>query len=274
MLSVFNMPQQFTTEYRAKDVINAPFFDENNLKQYLDEKLKFTKSIQKTYTRKFRERHAAVKAATPDEAAATGAYLFRPHIITIFDADALPNWNHGTITFSFEFYEMNGVGTMSASKDAYRRFYMEEFKQTGLIDEFLKTLEISQKVLSKVLISLYANVSLSTDLENLSNANQTPISTSGGLPVINISQQDSKNIQNKIASTTDEEALKYLSSLPEGSENKNRFLTVNGLRKLMLDCISKINIHRDPGNGDLVNSAALAAQSLDKLIEFLVIMGR
>lgn len=273
MLSVFNMPQQFTTEYRAKDVINAPFFDEKNLKQYLDEKLKFTKSIQKTYTRKFRERHAAVKAATPDKAAATGAYLFRPHIITIFDADALPNWNHGTITFSFEFYKMNGVGTMSASKDAYRRFYLQQFKQDKLIDEFLKTLDISQKVLSKVLISLYANVSLSTDLKNLSKANQTPISTSGGMPVINISQQDSKNIQNKIASTTDEQAVKYLNSLPEGSENKNRFLTVNGLRKLMLDCINKINIHRDD-HSNLVNSAARAAQSLDKLIEFLVIMGR
>lgn len=274
MLSFFNMRQDFTTNFGAREVMNKAVLDTSNIKPYMDMKMKYTKRVQDAYKRRFRERHAATLANKGEEVAKqVGAYLFRPHIITVFNANSMPNWNKGKITFSFEFFNMKGVPTMSASTGAYRRFYLEEFQEIGLVDEFLEALRINSIVLGKVLVSLYAIIRLGNEIEktDLKQVNQQPVATSGGLPVINIKQQDAKQIVDLISKSSQEEAIAYLQSLPEGSDNKNRFLTVNTLRMLMIDCMKKITIHKS-AKSDLVNSAALAAQSLDKLVEFLVVM--
>ncbi len=274
MLSFFNMRQDFTTNFGAREAMNKAVLDTSNIKPYMDMKMKYTKRVQDAYKKTFRERHAATLANKGEDVAKqVGAYLFRPHIITVFNANSMPNWNKGKITFSFEFFDMKGVPTMSASTGAYRRFYLEEFQEIGLVDEFLEALRINSIVLGKVLVSLYAIIRLGNEIEktDLKQVNQQPVATSGGLPVINIKQQDAKEIVDLISKSSQEEAIAYLQSLPEGSDNKNRFLTVNTLRMLMIDCMKKITIHKS-AKSDLVNSAALAAQSLDKLVEFLVVM--
>lgn len=273
MLTAFRLPQQFATNFGAKDVLNKKILDTSNIKPYLNMKMEYTRKVQDIYKERFREQHAATLYNKPEEAKKLGAYLFRPHIITVFDADMMPNWNKGKITFSFEFFNMNGVPNMSASEQAYRRFYLEEFKEVALIDDFLEALDINQEVLGKVLVSLYAVVRLDNEVQKLDlrQANQKPLAVSGGLPVINIKKQDAKQVIDLISKASKEEAIEYLQNLPEGSDNKNRFLTVNTYRKLLIDCRTKIIQHRN-ATSDLVNSATLAAQSLDKLIEFLIAM--